>query len=202
MASQPTKNQSPSVLPAEQTPILEPGAHRLVPPLFSGRPTSSSPPDPNPGPNGVDGAATGLFGGSDETSEQPSDGRERGSAPSGKALSRKAIRTLIRDGLEGAQAGAHEAFCRDELDRVYGRWLAEQDELDGLADPVSGLVSRRMTAAGVAPSPDTADAIAAGAALLHYVVRQLKLWWAVRSERARMAGGYVPAEDEPAPERA
>lgn len=104
---------------------------------------------------------------------------------------------MIRVGLESGSEAAHDVLCRDEVDLELERWLAEDRELDGLADPLAGMASRRLSAAGVAASPDAADAIAAAVALLAYLLRQLRLWRAARSQRALLAAGHVRPHDDP-----
>jgi CO/xanthine dehydrogenase Mo-binding subunit len=108
-----------------------------------------------------------------EVDEPTAKGTATGSSRAFSA-SRATIREAIAAAVRAATSFLNEHATRDELERNEGVWLADDQDVDGVADPVSGIVARRG-GLGAAASPDVADAIVGLIAFATYVAKQLAL---------------------------
>lgn len=120
---------------------------------------------------------------------EPSAGRRTSSpASSGSAvLSREDLRKAMREGVTVAGEMMHEHLTRDQLEREYDLYLADEDDAQGIGDPVANMVHRRgLTKVA---DPDLVDAIKAAVALAKYLYKQYRRWTAARATRqaARVA---------------
>lgn len=105
----------------------------------------------------------------------------------------------LRDGI----AQAVHAVGDELNDRVApgtDLFLTDPADEQGLAEPVSRLILRRMPAdLAAASNPDFADVIAAGIVLARYAVKQLNVMRALRRQaRAAAESGQVPYGTPPA----
>lgn len=120
---------------------------------------------------------------SDELDEPSDDAptSSRGSSTS-SALSKRVLRDAIREGVAGASVLANEHLTRDELEHDLGLYLADEGDVQAIADPLASIANRRGGLGG-ASNPDVGDAIAAAIGLAIYATKQLKRWRAARAMR-------------------
>lgn len=142
---------------------------------------NGSPLDEQPG---LSGAAPGPGSSARSTSSK---------APS--PVSRRKMRLAARKGLQGASQVANDNFARDQLEVDAGLYVMSEDQAKMIGDPIADIGARRMSAAGVAGSPDIADGLMAIIGLAVYVADQLALRGAIRRHRrALQASGQLPAD--------
>lgn len=184
---EPPSPRRPSVSMFGETPPLEeetttPGSEHLEP----------------------DAAAWGSPGPEQSDPLEQSAGRLTSSTgSSGRAVLDKAeLRDTLRGFVTGAGELANEHLTRDRLEHDAGLYLADEDDAQGIGDPLASLAHRHgLTKVG---DPDTRDAIMAAIALGKYLWKQWGRWQQVRALRqtARVAGaeaGSTPVgTDDPA----
>jgi hypothetical protein len=183
----------------EETPVPAPpverergSRRRRGPRLFTDPDPSSQQTPPAAGQEdnrSGDGGAPGFGTAPDEpgATRQPSGGRSTAKPKS--PWRRSEMRDAIQSGVTGVSILAHENLARDELEVVNDLYIVTEAEAAGLAEPLSGLASRRSSGA---VNPDVADVISALVVIATYVTRQLQLRAAIRKLRR----GDVPAVDE------
>lgn len=113
----------------------------------------------------------------DDSSSRPSSG----DLPKGSLGSRAELRKATAAGVITVTTAAHEMFADDD-GKAVGLYLADQDEVDTVADATAGLLSRRVPP-GVG-SPDATDIVRLALAVAGYVGRQFMLRRQLK--RARM----------------
>lgn len=162
---------------------------------------------PGPEPAGADSL---LGSGSPQPGSADGTGRGRGRGSRGPStpsdvppappspISRKALRQSARDTVQGLSQIASDNLTRDELEAASGLWVASDDHAKLIGDPAANIVARRLSAAGVAGSPDVADALAMLAGLCVYALHQLALRGAIRRHRAKIGPAAAPVYDIPA----
>jgi hypothetical protein len=117
-----------------------------------------------------------------------------------RASTKRRLKRSIAASFGGATLRVNRMLARDQVELEYGPWVAAEDEKHGIAEPVAGLLSRRMGEG--ATSPDIADVIDALIAIAAYVSNSLSRRFELR--RAVAAGEIVvppappPDDDEPA----
>lgn len=192
---QPSTQTPPDRLPSG------PQGRRVAPPAFRAPEPETSPqtgaqgaPTPGPMPEPVDLPDSA----SESLPDGPSDGPAksptgRGSSP-GSFASKAALVTAFRAGLGGGLTLVHEAAARDELEQEAGVWLATDEEIAGIADPIAAITHRRTGALGM--TEDAADLIKASMGVAVYSGRQLRL----RSDLRRMRVQNAAAAGFPTPD--
>lgn len=151
----------------------------------------ASPGDPllgsgSPQPGSDDATGRGRGRGSRGPST-PSDGPPTPPSP----ISRKALRQGARGALQGLSQLANDNFARDQLEVDASLYVMTDDSAKMIGDPAANIVARRLSAAGVAGSPDVADALVALAGLCVYVLQQLALRGAIRRHRRKIGAAQA-----------
>lgn len=192
MRSSPTSDAPTTEPPAAGPTASPPSAEELLrdeaprrrrPPLFRTDPTQLGTMNPPPEESHDDAAG-------DSAPPRPADGSagapprsgRRGSSP----FARRELEAAVEAGVGGITTLAHETLTRDELERDAGLYLADEQDLKGIAKPVAGIMARRAETMEAIANPDLSDAIAAAVALAVYLTKQLRRVSRVR--RARAAG--------------
>ena len=205
MPPNPASATSPDVAPTSDQPPAPKESRRRPPPIFSGdpepggvkvdsalpdQPDQPSPGRPSNGPSPENGSA----------SESPDGGKKRrrrdrgasGATPS--IADRRQIKAAIAAGVELLGVQLHmQAADREPMAAESGLWLADEQDKEGIAEPVSAIVARRGGPGIV--NPDLGDAIAAAIALAVYLSKNLNLRAKIRQLRR---AEHLPPADEPA----
>lgn len=126
----------------------------------------------------------------DGSSSHPSSGE----VPKGSLASRAELRKVAAAGVVTVTNFAHETFA-DEDGKAVGLYLADQEEVDTVADAAAGLISRRVPP-GVG-SPDATDIVRLALALVGYGARQFMLRRELRRARMGQILGGQGDVDEP-----
>lgn len=200
---------SPNPIPPEasqETPV--PTAPAESRPRRPRRPRLFTEPDPSSNPLAAENRPqpapdldVGAGPGSPEgpsPGKQGSPGPSRASAPK-SPFTRAELRRAIDGAVTGASLLAHEQLARDEIDEELERWIASDEESAGLAEPLSGLASRRMNGPAGMLNPDVVDLVNALVVIAAYAARQLKLRSTARQLRRRTEpiANESPLVDEP-----
>lgn len=168
----------PEDLPAEMTTDPEP-----------------LPPSSNPSPSDLAGAV------SESPSGTPSTPGDSKPADPPK-LTRRALRGYASKAIVSAGRFAQSLLtARESAERAEGVWLPDEEDVRDMADPVAGLVSRKLPAklGGAAANPDVEDGIALALALFAYVGKQLERRAEIRARYVDAAPDMTPADAELVP---
>lgn len=114
---------------------------------------------------------------------EQSEGRltsSKGSSGS-SVLNKDQMRETIRGFVKGAGEVANEHLTRDQLEHDAGLYLADDQDAEGIGDPLANLAHRHGLAK--VGDPDTRDAIMAAIALGKYLWKQWDRWKQVRAVR-------------------
>ena len=131
----------------------------------------------------------------DALQDAPSDDRRTSSkASSGSALSKRALRDAVRQGVLMAGSVAHQLLPRDQVEREVGLYLADEDDAEAIGDPLASIANRRG-GLGAAANHEVTDAIAALIGLALYIAKQLARFTAARQLREQAAAA-APADAE------
>lgn len=124
---------------------------------------------------------------------EPSSPPSTGELPKGSLGSRGELRQTVAAGVTAATSAAHELLADDDA-KSYGAFLADENEVDGIADAAAGLLSRRVPA-GVG-NPDVTDLVKLGLILAGYVGRQIRIRRQIKAMRAGAVAQALNDEDE------
>lgn len=196
MTSQPQElletSPQPSPSTTDQPALPKPSASPFFQP--SSRPTPTTSEDPS-------SPAPGSFPTPVETSDRLDDGS--GSEPptdpskprtTGRASIRE-IAKITRTAVATVTAIAHEALTSEgTLERESGLWLADQDDINGIGDPLAAIAARRLPEG--AADAETGDFVRLAIAVFGYVAKNVMQR---RNIRAVYAAGVTPpdATDQP-----
>lgn len=165
---------------AEGTGPTGPRSRRPAPPLFA---TTEANPEPTTatGPGEESGAGWPPPGSGPETAARSGSGSPGSpDAPSatGAPLDRKSLKKAIATGFRVLGHRLNQLLSRDELEAQAGLWVPDEEDTEGVSDPLSRIAARRGGPAVL--NPDVGDAIAAAISLAAYVSKQLALRVAIR----------------------
>ena len=180
-----------------------------------GRPRFSSPPAPDPildqldatdatspseSPNLDTRVDDGAPAPDAEPTPSPKGKSRRGSSRASSPGDAETLRHGIAAAVSGASVVVHEVLARDDYDKVAGVWLADPQDVDGIADPAASIMSRRTGNLG-AGNPDVADGISLAIALVFWLVKQMHKIRFARSMRRSGAAvdGFQPEVAPPTP---
>jgi hypothetical protein len=93
--------------------------------------------------------------------------------------------------------GALATIAADEVEKEYGLWRADPDDVEGIAAPAARLVYRRLP--DEAKGTDALDIFQLGLAVAGYLAKQLHRRAALRQLRATGQLQDQPADSGPAP---
>jgi hypothetical protein len=117
--------------------------------------------------------------------------------PAKPKLTRAALRGYARKAVELAGGVVAQMMTKpDTYERQIGLWVPDESDVQAVADPVAGLVSRRIPdkVAG-ALNPDVEDGFALAIALVQYVGKQLAKKAALRASLADQGPADMTAGD-------
>lgn len=132
----------------------------------------------------TDDWSAGSLGAGPQIESDPADSsspRSTGELPKGSLAARGELASTVRAGVTAATSAAHELLADDDA-KSLGAFLAEDDEVDGIADAAAGLLSRRVPA-GVG-NPDVTDLVKLGLILAGYIGRQFRIRRQIKAMRA------------------
>jgi hypothetical protein len=118
--------------------------------------------------------------------------RSTGELPKGSLAGRGELASTVRAGVTAATSAAHELLADDDA-KSLGAFLAEDDEVDGIADAAAGLLSRRVPA-GVG-NPDVTDLVKLGLILAGYIGRQFRIRRQIKAMRAGAVATVQPEQE-------
>lgn len=173
---------SPNPTPSPTPPAPTTLASRLFSPRTESAPSPTSDPTPEPtSPAETPAEATWSTSASAapapapaEPSDTPSTGRSSG------RVTKAGLRIAVGGGFRRV-ARLVAVFAADEVERGYGLWAPNDDEVQDIAEPAANLIYRRLP--DEARGGDTIDVIQLGLGLVAYVGRQLQLRVALRHLR-------------------
>jgi len=194
---QTTPSQDPDQ-PDRDTATLPPTTSRprLTRPRFMtpSHPETTTSPSPSPDPAADDGDAGTVP--MPEPVERP---EPRSTRPGSSRASSPADPSVIEEGAAalfgGLTTAAHEYLTRDDLERAYGLYLADEQDLKGISQHTAAIVGRRSGDLG-GGNPDVADGIGLVVALVAYLVKQWRTLSELRSIRRQTSTGLQPAIDD------
>lgn len=152
---EPTPTDSPSSSPPQDRPS----------PLFLPPDPTIPEPTPTPAPEEVVGAGPAV------ADEMPALAEPSSSAPR-STIDRKAVRRATLAAVRAITTQLNRALPRDEVEQAAGLWLADEEDEQGIAEPMANMAIRRDPAGAIA-NPDLLDIVALGIAVASYVTKQL-----------------------------
>jgi hypothetical protein len=156
MFSSPSPSESPSESPSD------PAGEGSPEPLdqLDGSPSDSGEPS--------DESDDGTHG---RTSSRSADGA------GGKvsALGKQATKLAIKQGILTGTDVLHRVAAKTEEARAVGLYRADEDDAEGIADPLAAIAGRRQGSLGAMANPDVADAVRAMVAVAGYAAKQVAL---------------------------
>jgi hypothetical protein len=169
----------------------------IPPQLSSMSPDESSSPTNSPATElptddwsvGSLGAGQPIESDRDDSSNPPSTGE----LPKGSLAGRGELRKTVTAGVIAATSAAHELLADDD-GKSLGAFLADDEEVDGIADAAAGLLSRRVPA-GVG-NPDVTDLVKLGLILAGYIGRQFRIRRQIKAMRAGAVATPVQPDDD------
>lgn len=172
-------------------------------PLPSSSPSPSSPSD-SPSSEATSSLTTGLptddwsagSGGAETSGPGPSESSappSTGELPKGSLAGRGELATAAAAGVVMATTAAHEMLADDD-GKAMGQYLAEDEEVEHIADAVSGLISRRVPP-GMG-NPDLGDLVKLAFVVGGYVARQFQIRRALKAARRGAILGAPLVEDQ------
>lgn len=188
-------------------------ARPSVPPVESLRPsgplTFLQPGEPESTPSPSDLPSTEQLADPSPSNPLPSEPDDASAAPAGPTSSRgssgsvavgkRTIQRQSRKAVKMAGVGAHRMLARDEAARQVGMYLTDEEDDEGIGDPLGSIVHRHGWL-GDAANPDVVDGINAVIALGAYAWKQIQRGWAARQlraqQRAAEAAGTEQSDDE------
>jgi len=121
---------------------------------------------------------------------EPGDASEAPAAPTSSrgssgsvSATKRAIQRQSRKAVKMAGVGAHKLLARDEAARQVGMYLTDEEDDEGIGDPLGSIVQRHGWL-GEAANPDVVDGINAVIALGAYAWKQIQRGWTARQLRA------------------
>lgn len=158
-----------------------------------------SDPHPNPSSSGPD-VPPPTAGDPGSPSDTRSTGDEKKKTP---RLGRAALRRFAERAVLRAGAIAHVALTvAGTIESQAGLWMPDKEDVEDIADPLAGLVARRIPAGGGGKNPDLEDGLMLAAAVANYVVKQLMLRAQLAAAQAAVpvdqTAGDVQAEQQAA----
>jgi len=197
--------QTPDLEQAEPTPTA-PKAEKVRRPGWKKPEAEQQEPSPSLSldPGSLDAATDGgSDAGPDSVgpNEQMPDDRPRsgGSSRTSSPVEREALRNAVRVGFASVTTGAHELLVRDPYAKYAEVLLADEQDLDAIAEPGGNLLARRMPKD--APlGGELGDLIALGIGLAGYLLKQVgRIRYArqLRDNGAVLAGGEFQPEAAP-----
>lgn len=161
-SSDPTTAATPPESP--DLPPLPPPLDPPTSPLFL--PTSPPPLDTSPDPSWSPDESPSPHELGDDSPSAP---RSTGGSPSRARL--RGLREAIKGGIATATGIAHTLLTREGTpERDQGLYLADDDDVKAIGEPLAGLASRRLPAG--AENPDVTDLIGLVVGLAGYAVKQ------------------------------
>lgn len=157
-----------------------------------------------PGQQADPGLGSATASPSAEQLEQDDPGSSPTSSPasSGNAapqlLSKGQLKETFRAGVRVSTSTAHRFAAVTPGQQHVGLYLADEDDVRGIGDPLAEIAHRRGGLSGGKLSPDTNNALQAGMALVGYLAKQLKGFEQARQLDGQIASGQVvmdPAGD-------
>lgn len=137
------------------------------------------PPSSDPGDLSVNAPDRGSPSATPSTDEQKKTPR----------LGKAALRRLAERAVLRAGAIVHVALTvAGTLESQMGLWVPDQEDVADIADPIAGLVGRRIPA-GTGKNPDLEDGLMLAAAIATYIGKQLAL-----RTQLRAAAAAVPVD--------
>src|SRR4051794_36040989 len=114
-------------------------SRRARPPLFTGEPTSPQPgpEDLTPPPPDEPGSASGSPEG--EKAERSRKPRASSVSPS----DRRQLKSAIAAGVQLVGVQLHQVAVQTEDEAEAGLWLTDEQDQEGIAEPLSSIVARR-----------------------------------------------------------
>lgn len=162
--AEPATPRSPLFIPPEELPEPMPEA--------TFRTTEDSPTPPlslSNDQSGPAGAGSGSPFGTPSTAD-PS------AKPAKPKLTRAALRGYARKAVQAVGGFVGQRLTQpDSIGRQYGLWVPDGEDVEAVADPVAGIVARRIPdKAARALNPDVEDGFALLLAIAQYVGKQLQ----------------------------
>lgn len=109
-----------------------------------------------------------------------------GSSPEFSAADRRQLKDALKGGVRTVGRMLNDLATRTELEQQAGLFLTDDDDEEGLADPVASILGRRGGLAAAA-NPDVSDVIRAAITLAAYCSKQLALRVQIRrADRGQM----------------
>jgi hypothetical protein len=181
-----------SVPPSSPTPSLDTSSPEPTSPLFSSSRSTTSPTSPTPPPS--------YDSPSDPSDELDDDFGSPDLSTADQALTAHGWRKRANELLPTTQAAvmtfggiAHEYLTVDgTIERQEGLYLPDEDDVDAIATPLSGLAARRVPAD--AANPDIADLIGLLIGVGGYVVKQLRRRRELRAVRVQLPDDEQPQQ--------
>lgn len=179
-------SSSPAATPPAPAPLSfsPPSSSPLSDPPAAATPTLPPAGIETDGPEGFDG-------GFDQMPPAPTKPGS-GSSPEFSGADRRALKKVLREGLDTFGKALNRILTVDEVEQEAGLYLLDDDDTEGIADPAANIISRRG-GLGAAANPDVNDAIRGLITFAAYLIRTLGERRALR--RARVGD---PTADQPA----
>lgn len=121
----------------------------------------------------------------EQSDESPTSSR---SAEKLKPLGKAALKATTIQAVLIGSGMAHRLAARTEGQRAVGLYLADEEDAENVADPLSSILHRHGGIAGGAMNPDTADALAMMFGLAGYASKQI-----VRLQQSREVDVHLAA---------
>lgn len=112
-------------------------------------------------------------------------------SPSASPLSKGQLKETFRAGVRISTSTAHRVAARTPGQQHVGLYLADEDDVKGIGDPLAEIAHRRGGLAGGKLSPDSNNALQAVMALAGYIAKQLKGVETARKIDGQIASGQV-----------
>lgn len=134
-------------------------------------------------------------GPSEPLDSDPSGTTSSPGSAAGSPLSKGQLKETFRAGVRISTSTAHRLGARTPGQQHVGLYLADEDDVKGIGDPLAEIAHRRGGLAGGKLSPDTNNALQAVMALAGYVAKQLKGVQTARQLDGQIAAGVVHVGD-------
>jgi hypothetical protein len=167
--------------------------------LFGSRPEEGTSLPPLDGPESASATGSPSDGQQLPDETEPESSTTSSAASSGSGLvSKTQLKDTFRAGVQVGTSTANRLGARTPGQQHVGLYLADKDDVHGIADPLAEIAYRRggLAGAGGKLSPDTNNALQAVMALAGYIAKQVRGVTEARKIDGQISAGVLHVADD------